>query len=63
MKNKIKHENITILKDCFDKNRNEINKINTENSKNKYYSRLFRELNKIVINSESIRADTDENGG
>ncbi len=31
------------LRDYYEKNRNEINKIKTENSKDKYYIRLVRE--------------------
>ena len=52
---KIKHENKKqYLRDYYEKNRNEINKINTENSKDKYYIRLVRELNNNVIKFENI---------
>ena len=41
---KTKHENKKeYLREYYSKNRNEINKINTENSKDKYYIRLVRE--------------------
>ena len=52
---KIKHENKKeYLREYYSKNRNEINKINTENSKDKYYLRLLRELNNNVIKFENM---------
>jgi len=61
---KIKHENKKeYLREYYSKNRNEINKINTENSKDKYYIRLVRELNNNVIKFENMRAATVEKWG
>ncbi len=42
MKNKKLNKKMEYLRELFNKNRVEINKINTENSKNKYYNILVR---------------------
>ena len=61
---KQRHENKKeYLREYYSKNRNEINKINTENSKDKYYLRLVRELNNNVIKFENMRAATVEKWG
>ena len=61
---KNKHENKKeYLREYYNKNRNEINKINKINSKDKYYNRLVRELNNNVINFENMRATTIEKWG
>jgi hypothetical protein len=61
---KIKHENKKeYLREYYNKNRTEINKLNTINSKDKYYNRLVRELNNNVIKFENMRASTVEKWG
>ena len=60
----IKHESKKqYLRDYYNKNRTEINKLNTINSKDKYYNRLVRELNNNVIKFENMRAATVEKWG
>jgi pantothenate kinase len=61
---KIKHETKKeYLREYYKQHKEEINKINTENSKNKYYNRLVRELNNNVIKFEKMRAVTVEKWG
>ncbi len=50
------------LREYYNKNREQINKLNTENSKDKYNNRLVRGLNNNVIKFENMRASTVENG-
>jgi hypothetical protein len=51
------------LREYCKQHKEEINKINTENSKNKYYNRLVRELNYNVIKFENMRPITVEKWG
>ena len=61
---KIKHETKKeYLREYYKQHKEEINKINTENSKNKYYNRIVRELNNNVIKFENMRAVTVEKWG
>ena len=56
-----KHENKKeYLREYYKQHKEEINKINTENSKNKYYLRLVRELNQNKIQFENMRPETVE---
>ena len=60
----MKHENKKqYLREYYNKNRTEINKLNTINSKDKYYNRVVRELNNNVIKFENMRAATVEKWG
>ncbi len=60
----IKHENKKqYLLEYYNKNRTEINKLSTINSKDKYYNRLVRELNNNVIRFENMLAATVEKWG
>jgi hypothetical protein len=61
---RIKHETKKeYLREYYKQHKEEINKINTENSKNKYYNRLVRELNNNVIKFENMRDVTIEKWG
>ena len=51
------------LREYYKQHKEEINKINTENSKNNYYNRIVRELNNNVIKFENMRAATVEKWG
>jgi dTDP-4-amino-4,6-dideoxygalactose transaminase len=58
-----KLERLSYIREYYNKNRVEINKLNTINSKDKYYNRLVRELNNNVIKFENMRAATIEKWG
>ena len=51
------------MREYYNINREQINKLNTENSKDKYYNRLVRELNNNIIKFENMRAATVEKWG
>ncbi len=51
------------MREYYKQHKEEVNKINSENSKNKYYSRLVRELNDHVIKIENICPITVEKWG